>query len=45
MAQGRQWFEADINYRCGHRGGPFAILIRWDDFVTHDHYKSFTQVN
>ncbi|MBN6363767.1 ribonuclease [Providencia rettgeri] len=46
IAQGRQWFEADINYRCGHRGAD-RLLYSSDGmiFVTHDHYKSFTQVN
>ncbi|GAB1439974.1 ribonuclease domain-containing protein [Providencia sp.] len=45
IAQGRQWFEADINYRCGHRGAD-RLLYSSDGmiFVTQDHYKSFKQV-
>lgn len=46
ISQNRQWFEADINYRCGHRGAD-RLLYSSDGliFVTHDHYKSFKQVN
>lgn len=46
IAENRQWFEADINYRCGHRGAD-RLLYSSDGmiFVTHDHYKSFKQVN
>ena len=46
IADNRQWFEADINYRCGHRGAD-RLLYSSDGmiFVTHDHYKSFKQVN
>lgn len=39
---GRVWYEADINYRCGHRGGSRVVysndgLI----YVTTNHYNSF----
>ncbi|MDR2225161.1 ribonuclease domain-containing protein [Providencia rettgeri] len=46
IADNRQWFEADINYRCGHRGAD-RLLYSSDGmiFVTNDHYKSFKQVN
>lgn len=45
IAQGRQWFEADINYRCGHRGAD-RLLYSSDGmiFVSTDHYKTFQQV-
>ncbi len=45
IAQERQWFEADINYRCGHRGAD-RLLYSSDGmiFITQDHYKSFKQV-
>ncbi|SUB83742.1 ribonuclease domain-containing protein [Pragia fontium] len=44
-ASGRVWFEADINYRCGHRGAE-RLLYSNDGliYVTHDHYKRFTEV-
>ncbi|BBG60045.1 Ribonuclease precursor [Providencia rustigianii] len=45
MTDSRQWYEADINYRCGHRGAD-RLLYSSDGmiFVTTDHYKSFQQV-
>ncbi|OTA17498.1 barnase [Xenorhabdus vietnamensis] len=42
---GRKWFEADVNYHCGHRGK--ARLIYSNDgliYLTLDHYKTFTQI-
>lgn len=45
QAKGRQWFEADINYRCGHRGAE--RLLYSDDgliYITNDHYQRFTEV-
>ncbi|MGO2305669.1 MAG: ribonuclease domain-containing protein [Providencia sp.] len=46
ISPNRQWFEADINYRCGHRGAD-RLMYSSDGmiFVTLDHYKSFQQVN
>ncbi|EKT59960.1 ribonuclease domain-containing protein [Providencia sneebia] len=46
IAPNRQWFEADINYRCGHRNAD-RMLYSSDGmiFVTKDHYKSFQQIN
>ena len=46
IANNRQWFEADINYRCGHRG-PDRLLYSSDGmvFITKDHYKSFEKLN
>jgi len=43
--KGRTWYEADINYRCGHRGADRVVysndgLI----YVTTNHYKTFNQV-
>ncbi|EUD05377.1 ribonuclease domain-containing protein [Providencia alcalifaciens] len=45
IAEGRQWFEADINYRCGNRGAD-RLLYSSDGmiFVSTDHYKTFQQV-
>lgn len=45
-APSRQWFEADINYNCGHRGSD-RLLYSGDGliYVTTDHYRSFQQVN
>ncbi|MBI6549186.1 ribonuclease domain-containing protein [Xenorhabdus lircayensis] len=44
-ASGRHWFEADVNYRCGHRGSDRLVYSN-DDliYLTVDHYKSFTQL-
>ncbi len=44
-AQGRRWFEADINYQCGHRGSD-RLLYSSDGlvYVTHDHYRHAEQV-
>ncbi|SQI43290.1 Ribonuclease precursor [Leminorella richardii] len=46
QSKGRQWFEADINYRCGHRGAE-RLLYSNDGliYVTHDHYQRFTEVS
>ncbi|WP_036768422.1 ribonuclease domain-containing protein [Photorhabdus australis] len=45
MKPKRQWFEADVNYRCGHRGSD-RLLYSSDGliYLTLDHYKSFTLV-
>ena len=42
--KGRKWFEADLNYNCGHRNAD-RLLFSGDGllFVTFDHYKTFTQ--
>ena len=44
--QGRKWFEADVNYRCGHRNAD-RLLYSSDGliFLTKDHYRSFNKVN
>lgn len=40
---GRKWFEADVNYSCGHRN---ADRMLWSNdgliYLTRDHYRSFT---
>ncbi|MGV3345703.1 ribonuclease domain-containing protein [Enterobacteriaceae bacterium LUAb1] len=38
--KGRQWFEADINYHCGHRGAE-RLLYSSDGliYITRDHYR------
>lgn len=41
----RIWFEADINYHCGHRDA--GRLIYSNDgliFATYDHYRTFKQL-
>lgn len=45
IAPHRQWYEADINYRCGHRGAD-RLLYSSDGmiYLSKDHYKSFNQV-
>lgn len=46
IAPNRQWYEADMNYNCGHRGSD-RLLYSSDGmiYVTIDHYKSFQPVN
>ncbi|AOM42940.1 ribonuclease domain-containing protein [Xenorhabdus hominickii] len=43
--QERHWYEADVNYRCGHRGSD-RLLYSNDGliYLTVDHYNSFTQL-
>lgn len=45
-APDRQWYEADINYHCGHRASD-RLLYSSDGliYVTLDHYKTFSRVN
>lgn len=42
---GRNWFEADVNYQCGRRGSD-RMLYSSDGliYVTRDHYRHFEQV-
>lgn len=46
MQAGRQWYEADVNYDCGHRDAD-RLLYSSDGliFLTRDHYRSFQQVH
>lgn len=43
---GRQWFEADVNYQCGHRGSD-RLLFSNDKliYVTTDHYRTMEKVS
>lgn len=45
MINGRQWYEADINYSAGKRNGE-RILFSNDGliFVTYDHYETFIEI-
>ena len=42
---GRIWYEADINYKTGHRNSQ---RILWSNdgliFVTYDHYATFYEI-
>lgn len=42
---GRQWFEADVNYQCGHRGSD-RLLFSNDGliYLTTDHYRTMKRV-
>lgn len=42
---GRQWFEADVNYRCGRRSTQ-RIVYSSDGFIffTQDHYRHFRRL-
>ena len=44
-ADGRQYYECDVNYNGGYRGGE-RIVFSNDGliFYTSDHYESFTQL-
>ncbi len=44
-ADGRQWYECDVNYYGGYRGAE-RILYSNDGLIyyTDDHYESFTQL-
>lgn len=43
--KGRQWYECDVNYEGGYRGGE-RIVYSNDGLIyyTSDHYKSFKQL-
>ena len=45
QADGRRWFEADINYSSGYRSNH-RILYSNDGliFVSYDHYKTFYEI-
>jgi hypothetical protein len=44
-AQGRTWYEADLDFNCGRRG---AKRLVWSNdgliYVTTDHYETFREV-
>lgn len=44
-ALGQIWYEADIHYSFGYRGGE-RILYSNDGliFVTYDHYATFVEI-
>lgn len=44
-AQGRIWYEADINYKSGYRGNDRIVFLN-DGliFVTYDHYRTFIEI-
>ncbi len=46
IRQGRQWYEADVNYQCGHRNAD-RLLYSSDGmiFLTQDHYRHFTRLD
>ena len=42
LPKGNQYFEADINYRCGHRQTDRMIFNKKGEiWITYDHYKTF----
>jgi hypothetical protein len=44
-ADGRKWFECDVNYAGGYRGADRVVFSN-DGLVyyTEDHYESFTEI-
>ncbi len=42
--KGEQYFEADVNYECGHRNAERIVFTKSGRvWVTHNHYKSFEE--
>ena len=42
LPKGEQYFEADVNYNCGHRNADRIVFTKNGEvWLTHDHYKSF----
>ncbi|MDQ1095278.1 MULTISPECIES: ribonuclease domain-containing protein [Chryseobacterium] len=42
LPQGADYYEADVNYRCGGRNADRIVFTREGDvYLTKDHYKSF----
>lgn len=42
LPRGEQYFEADVNYNCGHRGADRIVFTKEGEvWLTHNHYKSF----
>ena len=42
LPKGEQYFEADVNYNCGHRDADRIVFTKNGDvWVTHNHYKTF----
>lgn len=42
LPKGEQYFEADVNYNCGHRNADRIVFTKDGEvWLTHDHYKSF----
>jgi hypothetical protein len=44
LPDGDRYFEADVNFECGHRQTDRLIFTKNGDvWVTHDHYKTFNK--
>lgn len=42
LPKGEQYYEADVNYNCGHRGADRIVFTENGDvWLTKNHYKSF----
>lgn len=42
LPKGEQYFEADVNYICGHRQTDRIVFTKNGEvWATHNHYKSF----
>lgn len=42
LPKGEQYFEADVNYKCGNRNADRIVFTKNGEvWVTHNHYKSF----
>lgn len=42
LPQGENYFEADVNYKCGNRNADRIIFTKNGDvYLTKNHYKSF----
>lgn len=45
VEDGRSWYECDVNYNGGYRGGE-RLVYSSDGLIyqTSDHYKTFTEI-
>lgn len=44
LPQNNRYYEADVNYDCGHRDADRLIFTKDGDvWITYDHYRTFTK--
>lgn len=42
LPKGKQYYEADVNYRCGRRNADRVVFTKQGEvWLTKDHYKTF----
>lgn len=46
LPEGNQYYEADVNYKCGRRNADRIIFTKKGEvWLTKDHYKTFVKIN